>query len=69
MNYYIRLISNKPKEDINEIVEKIGYRNIAPNTMSNSGIAHFFTKLMACFFILLRMKHCLLLHSASHEAK
>ena len=56
MNYYIRLISNKPKEDINEIVEKMGYRNIAPNTTSNSGIAHFFTKLMACFFILLRMK-------------
>ena len=56
MNYYIRLISNKPKEDINEIVEKMGYRNIAPNTTRNSGIAHFFTKLMACFFILLRMK-------------
>ena len=55
-NYYIRLISNKPKEDINEIVERLGWRNIAPRWTANNGFAHFMTKLGTLFCILWKMR-------------
>lgn len=56
MNYYIHLLSNKPKEDINIILQRMGYRNIAPKCKKNSGLAHLLVKLGACINILLRMR-------------
>ncbi len=56
MNYFIKIYSNKPKEDINEIVESMGYRNIAPQSTKSSGLAHFLIKLGTLFCILARMK-------------
>ena len=56
MNYYIKIFSNKPKEDINDIVERMGYRNLAPNCTRNAGWAHFAVKLGALFGILWRMR-------------
>lgn len=55
-NFYIRILSNKPKEDVNEIVERMGFVNIAPQSSKRGGIAHFFTKLLTLFNILLKMK-------------
>jgi hypothetical protein len=54
-NYYIKLQSNKPKEDINEIVEAMGYVNVAPRSKRRSGMAHLMVKLGACWNILWRM--------------
>jgi len=52
MNYFIKIFSNKPKEDINQIVERLGYKNIAPNIRKNTGFWHFMTKLFSLFKIL-----------------
>ena len=56
MNYFIKIYSNKPKEDINDIVERMGYHNIAPKTRKNSGVAHFMVKLGAMLNILWKMR-------------
>ncbi len=56
MNYFIKIYSNKPKEDINDIVERMGYRNIAPKTRKTSGFAHFMVKLGAMINFLWKMR-------------
>lgn len=56
MNHYIKIFSNKPKEDINDIVETMGYRNIAPAWSRNNGFTHFMVKLFSMFRILSRLK-------------
>lgn len=56
MNYYIKLYSNKPKEDINVIVERLGFKNIAPACNRNTGVSHFLVKLFSLFRILWYMK-------------
>ena len=55
MNYYIRIHSQKPKEDINCIVESMGYRSINPDSHHSGGLGHFITKTQALFCILRRM--------------
>ena len=56
MNYFIKLYSNKPKEDINQIVEAMGFKNIAPNCSNHSGFAHLMVKLGSLFRILWKMR-------------
>ena len=56
MNYYIEIQSNKPKEDINQIVESMGYRNIVSTIHGSGAIMRFFTKIWALIAILIRMK-------------
>lgn len=56
MNYFIKIFSNKPKEDINQIVEKMGYTNIAPTWSRTGGINHFLVKVCSLVNILFRMK-------------
>ena len=56
MNYYIRIYSNKPKEDINSIVESVGYRSVNPDRNVRGGIGHFLVKTQALWCILTRMK-------------
>lgn len=56
MDYFIKILSNKPKEDINAIVEKMGYVNIAPLCIGKSGFSHFMLKLGAMFRILWKMR-------------
>lgn len=56
MNYYIEIQSNKPKEDINQIVESMGYRNIVSTIHGSGAIMRFITKIWAMIAILIRMK-------------
>lgn len=56
MNYYIKIISNKPKEDINQIVESMGFSNIAPDCNRSGGVAHFIVKLTTLARILWKLR-------------
>lgn len=56
MNYHVKLYSYKPKEDINEIVEQMGFCNIAINSRSKKGVAHFFIKLLALLSVLIKVR-------------
>jgi hypothetical protein len=51
MNYYIEIQSNKPKEDINQIVESMGYRNIVSTINGSGAIMRFITKIWAMIAI------------------
>lgn len=55
MNYYIKIYSIKPKEDINVLVESWGYRPIAPDIETRSGFGHFWFKTLTLLCILLRL--------------
>lgn len=55
MRYYIKIYSIKPKEDINQIVEKIGYQSIGPDIRKNGGVAHFLIKSLVLLCILFRI--------------
>ena len=56
MNYHVKLYSYKPKEDINEIVEGMGFANIAPECHKSTGFAHFMLKLAVLFIALWKLK-------------
>lgn len=56
MHYFIEIHSNKAKEDINHLVRRLGYRNLAPAIKSSSATARFTVKLLGVARILTRMK-------------
>ena len=56
MNYYIKIYSNKPKEDINNIVETIGYKSVGPDIKKTGGLAHFLIKSLVLLSILWRVR-------------
>lgn len=56
MNYYIRLLSNKPKEDINQIVEAHGWRPLGPARPGRGGVARFIAKLSALWQALWKLR-------------
>lgn len=55
MNYFIKIFSNKPKEDINAIIEHMDYVNLAPIIKKNTGVIHLLVKVVSLFSILWRM--------------
>lgn len=56
MNYYIRILSNKPKEDINQIAESLGWRPLGPEKPGRGGAARLAAKLCALWQALLRLR-------------
>ncbi|MBQ7237479.1 MAG: galactofuranosyltransferase [Bacteroidales bacterium] len=55
MNYYVKIYSVKPKEDINRFVESIGYVPVMPDIKRRGGVAHFLIKTLMLFYILKRL--------------
>lgn len=56
MDYYIKIISNKAKNDVNSIVESLGYRNLAPERQQSDMLTRFMVKLAGILNILLYLK-------------
>ncbi len=56
MNYYIKIISNKAKNDVNSIVESIGYRNLVPESHQSDMFTRFGIKLLGIANILFCLK-------------
>lgn len=56
MKYIIELLTNKPKNDINDIVKTIGYKNVNLMRNRDNMIARFFVKFAAIFSVLFRMR-------------
>lgn len=56
MKYFIKIHSNKPKNDVNVIIEKIGYQNFAPNWNSSNTIIRFIVKMIGISLILACVK-------------
>lgn len=52
MNYYINITSNKAKNDVNLIVEKLGYRNLTPNSNRSDMFTRFWIKICGVIKIL-----------------
>ncbi len=45
MNYFVEILTNKPKNDINLIVKQMGLKPITPPTQSKGAVARFLIKL------------------------
>lgn len=56
MKYFIEIISNKAKNDVNEIVKRLGYKDLSPIRKSNSGVSHFLVKALGVARILTKMR-------------
>jgi hypothetical protein len=56
MHYYINLITNKPKNDINEIVVSLGYQPTSSLHNGKSAVSRFFVKIWAVISILFTVK-------------
>jgi hypothetical protein len=55
MHYFIKLTTNKPKNDINQIVESMGYLPTTSLLNAQSAMSRFFVKIWAVFSVLLRV--------------
>ena len=56
MKYYIEIISNKPKNDVNEIVAELGFINLVPIPKGGNMFSRFYVKLIGVFSILFKLK-------------
>lgn len=56
MNYFIEIDSNKAKNDINEIVKGIGFKNLTPVKKENTMLSRFMVKVYGVARILTRLK-------------
>ena len=56
MKYYVKIYSVKPKEDINCLVEQMGYVPVNPDIQKKGGVWHFIIKTLTLLYILLRVR-------------
>lgn len=56
MNYFIEILSNKAKNDVNEIVMKLGYRNLTPMAKNNGAFSRFYIKIRGVIRVLTTLK-------------
>ena len=60
MNCYLKIISpNKAKNDIDELMERDGFRNLSVHIGSKGKVSVFFSKLFVFLLYFIRMTYCL----------